>query len=68
MVQSINSLVPLDRLGLIVRDDIARLRWNEPEGFDEEVGLMATRFQVSHSFIKKQLWRLHRTRKDLWEM
>lgn len=61
-------LVPLDRLGLLLREDIARLWRSDPEGFDEEVDLLATRFQVSRSFIKRQVWRLHRRRKDRWGM
>ncbi len=61
-------LVPLDRLGLLLREDIARLRWDDPEAFNEEVDLLATKFVVSQSFIKRQVWRLHRRRKDRWGM
>lgn len=61
-------LVPLDRLGRIFREDVAKLWIDDREAFDEEVDLLSTKFQVSRSFIVRQLWRLHRRRKDRWGM
>lgn len=61
-------LVPLERLGKMFCEDVGKL-WNtDRSGFHEEVDLLSTRFQVSHSFIVKQLWRLHHRRKDRWGM
>lgn len=59
-------LVPLGVLAHHFRKDIATVYQKDPEGLNVEADLLALQFGVSAQFIKKQIWRLHRRRKDKW--